>query len=179
VAILRGGIELETRLLCELARREADVQGVQGQLSMVMAFARERVLALAGIGTDAAKAGAGAAASQAGMPVIGPALAAASGAVPALGGSIPSAARGWDIPAGVNPLAQLHEREMLLPAGSAEVIRDLSEQGGAGRATTLNVEIKAAPVPGGFFMVHKDELVRALKSEEREPRWVLPMRHKR
>jgi hypothetical protein len=33
----------------------------------------------------------------------------------ALGGSIPSAARDWDIPAGVNPIAQLHERELVLP----------------------------------------------------------------
>jgi hypothetical protein len=102
----------------------------------VMAFARGRVLALAGIGTDAAKAGA--AASQASSPLIGPALALAalatvSGAVLAMGGSIPSAARGWDIPAGVNPIAQLHEREMVLPAGPADVIRDLGEQGGAGQ----------------------------------------------
>lgn len=157
-------------------------QGIRGTITAeiakivaakVMAFARERVLALAGIGTDAAKAGAGAAASQASIPVIGPALALAalatvSGAVLAMGGSIPSAARGWDIPAGVNPIAQLHEREMVLPAGPADVIRDLAEQGGVGRAATLNVEIKAAPVPGGFFMVHKDELVRALKSANRD-----------
>ena len=134
-------------------------QGIRGTITAeiakivaakVMAFARERVLALAGIGTDAAKAGAG------------------SGAVLAMGGSIPSAARGWDIPAGVNPIAQLHEREMVLPAGPADVIRDLAEQGEAGRAATLNVEIKAAPMPGSFFMVHKDELVRALKSANRD-----------
>ncbi|HET7867835.1 MAG TPA: hypothetical protein VFL86_25810, partial [Burkholderiaceae bacterium] len=139
----------------------------------VMAFARERLLAVAGIGTDAARAGAGAAASQAGIPIIGPALALAalatvSGAVLAIGGSIPSAARGWDIPAGVNPIAQLHEREMVLPAGPADVIRDLADQGSAGRAATLNVEIKATPMPGSFFMVHKDELVRALKSANRD-----------
>jgi hypothetical protein len=30
------------------------------------------------------------------------------------------------------------------------------------------VEIKATPVPGGFFMVHKDERVRALKSANRD-----------
>jgi len=57
---------------------------------------------------------------------------------------------------------------MVLPAGPADVIRDLAEQGGGGRAATLNVEIKATPMPGGFFMVHKDELARALKSANRD-----------
>lgn len=139
----------------------------------VTAFARERVLALAGIGTDAAKAGAGAAASQASIPYVGPALALAalatvSGAVLALGGSIPSARGGWDIPAGVNPIAQLHEREMILPQGPADVIRGLAEQGGAGRAANVSVEIQATPMPGNFFMVHKDALVQALKSAQRD-----------
>jgi hypothetical protein len=128
---------------------------------------------LSGVGTDPTNPGAGAAASQAAIPVVGPGLALAamatvSGAVLALGGSIPSAAKGWDIPAGVNPLAQLHEREMVLPAGPADVIRDLAGQGGAARATSVNVEIKATPMPGSFFMVHKDELVRALKSANRD-----------
>jgi hypothetical protein len=157
-------------------------QGIRGTITgeiakivaaKVMAFARERVLAIAGIGTDAAKAGAGAAASQASIPYVGPALALAalatvSGAVLALGGSIPSAAKGWDIPAGVNPIAQLHEREMVLPAGPADVIRDLAEQGGGGRAANVTVELKGTPMPGNFFMVHKDELVRALKSAHRD-----------
>jgi hypothetical protein len=156
-------------------------QGIRGSITgelakivaaKVTAFARERVLALAGIGTDAAKAGAGAAASQASIPYIGPALALAalatvSGAVLALQGSIPSAAGGWDIPAGVNPITQLHEREMVLPQGPADVIRDLAEQGGA-RSTTVQVQIEATPMPGNFFMVHKEALVRALKSAQRD-----------
>jgi hypothetical protein len=156
-------------------------QGIRGTITgeiakivaaKVVAFAKERVLALAGIGTDAAKAGAGAAASQASIPYVGPALALAAlatvtGAVLALQGSIPSAAGGWDIPAGVDPIAQLHEREMVLPQGPADVIRNLAEEGG-GRPREVTVELKAAPMPGNFFMVHKDELVRALKSAHRD-----------
>jgi hypothetical protein len=156
-------------------------QGIRGTITgeiakiaaaKVVAFAKERVLALAGIGTDAAKAGAGAAASQASIPYVGPALALAAlatvtGAVLALQGSIPSAAGGWDIPAGVDPIAQLHEREMVLPQGPADVIRNLADEGG-GRPREVTVELKAAPMPSNFFMVHKDELVRALKSAHRD-----------
>jgi hypothetical protein len=151
---------------------------VAGEIAKIVvakaaAFVKERALAIAGIGSDAAKAGAGAAASQASIPYVGPALAlaamaAVSGAVLALGGGIPSARGGWDIPAGVNPITQLHEREMVLPQGPADVIRGLAEQGGAGRAGNVSVEIQATPMPGNFFMVHKDALVQALRSAQRD-----------
>lgn len=38
---------------------------------------------------------------------------------------MPSARKGFDIPAGVNPVTQLHEREMVLPADIAEPLRDM------------------------------------------------------
>lgn len=78
----------------------------------------------------------------AGISYIGPALgvAAAASAV-AFGMSqvsaissqqfTPSAEGGFDIPAGVNPVTQLHEKEMVLPKAQAEVIRDLAKGGGA------------------------------------------------
>jgi hypothetical protein len=43
-----------------------------------------------------------------------------------------SAEGGYDIPAGVNPLVQAHEKEMILPKAQAEVIRGLAARGGAG-----------------------------------------------
>ncbi len=109
----------------------------------IAAFAKERLLTMAGIGADAAKAGAGAASSQAGIPVIGPMLALASmaavmGAVMGLGSKVPSASMGFDIPAGLNPLTQLHEQEMVLPKEHAEVIRSLAAQGGGSGGTTHN-----------------------------------------
>ena len=78
------------------------------------------------VGANATQAASGAAASQAATPITGPTLAAAAmgamfalvmgwsaaGAVqkrPATTTRIPSAAGGWDIPAGINPLTQLHE----------------------------------------------------------------------
>jgi hypothetical protein len=48
------------------------------------------------------------------------------------------------------------------------VICDLAGQGGGGRAYSVTVELKGTPMPGNFFMVHKDELVRALKAVHRD-----------
>lgn len=50
-----------------------------------------------------------------------------------------SAENGFDIPAGHNPVTQLHEKEMVLPKAQAEVIRGLAANGGkAGGGTTIN-----------------------------------------
>jgi hypothetical protein len=63
--------------------------------------------------------------------------------------SVPSARGGFDIPAGVNPLTQLHEQEMVLPKAESDVIRGLaksnssasqsSEMGPIAIHTTINV----------------------------------------
>lgn len=137
----------------------------------VMAYARERVLALAGIGVKAAEAGAGAAASQAAIPIVGPsmalaAMAATAAAVMGLGASLPSAARGWDIPSGINPIAQLHEQEMVLPAEQAQVIRDMA----SGNATTSQpaAVLRTVGTMGDFLMVHRHDLAKVLKVINRD-----------
>lgn len=88
------------------------------------------------VAANAAEAGSGAAASQASIPIAGPwlalaAMAAVFGAVMALSGR-KSAARGYDIPRGLNPVTQLHEEEMVLPQKYANVIRSMA--GGQGAA---------------------------------------------
>jgi hypothetical protein len=108
----------------------------------VAAWAKEKALTMAGIGAKASEAGAGAAASQASIPYVGPALALAAMAavfagVMGMGSSVPSAAGGFDIPAGVNPLTQLHEKEMVLPAKYADAVRGMAE-GGGGQAPVNN-----------------------------------------
>ncbi len=75
-------------------------------------------------------------AAIAGIPFVGPFLApvmavGAVGAVMAMAGNVFSAAGGFDIPSGVNPMVQAHAREMILPARYADVIRGLAD-GGAG-----------------------------------------------
>ena len=76
---------------------------------------------------EASKAAAGAYSAMAGIPIIGPALGAAAAvatfaAVEAYG-NLASAAGGFDIPAGVNPLVQAHAQEMILPASIANPLR--------------------------------------------------------
>ena len=91
--------------------------------------------AMGQIGANAATAGSAAFASTAAIPVVGPALAPAAAAAAYTGalsfmGAIPAAAKGYDIPAGVNPLTQLHEKEMVLPAHLAENVRNMTASGG-------------------------------------------------
>lgn len=129
------------------------------------------------VGSNATQAASGAASSQASIPYVGPILAVAAmaammAAVMGLmgggggGGStttttrIPSAAGGWDIPAGINPLTQLHENEMVLPAEHAQTIRDMAGQGGGGDTIVINTT-------GGDF-IHKKDLAKLLKQLNRD-----------
>ena len=129
------------------------------------------------VGSNAVQAASGAAASQAGIPYVGPILAVAAmaammAAVMGLmggGGSsttttttrIPSAAGGWDIPAGINPLTQLHENEMVLPAEHAQTIREMAGQSGGDNSTII------INTTGGDF-VHKKDIAKLLKQLNRE-----------
>lgn len=72
------------------------------------------------------------------IPGYGPALALAEGAAmmgaaEAMFAPAASAAGGYDVPAGTDPLTQLHAREMVLPARYADMIRGMaaSPSGGA------------------------------------------------
>lgn len=130
------------------------------------------------VGSNAVQAASGAAASQASIPYVGPILAVAAmaammsavmGLMGGGGGSqttttttrIPSAAGGWDIPAGINPLTQLHENEMVLPAEHAQTIREMAgQQGGSDSTIIINST-------GGDF-VHKKDLAKLLKQMKRD-----------
>ena len=84
----------------------------------------------------AVKAAAGAYAALAGIPIIGPALGAAAAAVTFVAveglGAMASASGGYDIPTGVNPVTQLHQEEMVLPATLANPMRSMLASFGAG-----------------------------------------------
>jgi hypothetical protein len=150
---------------------------ITGEISKIIAqrvaaFAKERVLALAGIGADAAKAGSGAAASQASIPYVGPILAVAAMAaifagVMGMSSKVPSAAGGFNIPRGMNPLTQLHEEEMVLPADIANPLRSAIDGGGVGRGGDVHLQVKGTGV-GDFLLMHRSELVRALKEARRD-----------
>lgn len=143
----------------------SSVAGFIGQIiaKKVAAFAVEKGLAMMGIGLDATKAATGAAASQAAIPVIGPGLALAAmaavfAAVSGMGKRA-SARGGYDIPAGVNPVTQLHEEEMVLPKEQANAVRDMANGGGGGSPILINTS-------GGDF-VHKSDLAMLLKKLNR------------
>lgn len=141
-------------------------------------WATEKALTMAGIGADAAKAGTGAASAVANIPYVGPILAIAAlasvfGSVSAMSSRVPSAsaAGGFDIPATMNPVTQLHAREMVLPAKYADVIRAQAEQGGGGGGDTHHWQINAVDARGFEDMLMKrggaDVLIRALTERKR------------
>jgi len=122
----------------------------------IAAWAIEKTIGASEIATNAAVAGSGAASSMASIPFVGPvlALAAMASVFAAVSGlSTKSARNGYDIPAGVNPMTQLHEQEMVLPKEQADTIRNMSGQGSG----TIIIQ-----TTGGQF-IHKDDLGRLLK----------------
>lgn len=118
--------------------------------------------------TSAAKAGAAGTASFAaapwpidmGAPAFGASMAAAASAYAGF-----SAEGGFDIPAGVNPLVQTHQKEMILPAEHAETIRNLKN--GASGGNTFHISAIDAAGVKKFLMTHGSVLADSLKAQAR------------
>lgn len=146
---------------------------VMAQIRMKVA---SKETALTTINNDALAAASGAYKALVGIPIVGPVLAPAAAAVAYAGvmafGAMASAEGGYDIPSGTNPVTQLHQKEMVLPAQYANVIRDLGamhlNSGGIGRASDgPPVQFNGTPLAGGFFIAHQDEFVRFYKTIQR------------
>ena len=142
--------------------------------------------ALKDITNSAAQAAGGAYKALSGVPIIGPVLGAAAaaavfGGVMAFKGLISSAAGGFDIPAGLNPLTQLHAQEMVLPARLANPMRDMlssfssGQSSGAGQGGgevhnhTHNWSVSAMDGPSveKFLRTHGDRMVKVLNERAR------------
>jgi hypothetical protein len=123
----------------------------QTSYASTMALEAEATVAQAGLNSFA---------STAAIPIVGPesapaaaaaAMAAAQGmaatVIAASSATVASARNGFDIPAGMNPITQLHEKEMVLPAPQAQVIRDMAKSGGGGSQiidnTTINIDSRS------------------------------------
>lgn len=112
----------------------------------------------------------------AGIPYIGPflAVAASAAALATVGGlakSIASARGGYDVPAGVNPMTQLHEKEMVLPAKYADVIRSMSDGSiGGGGGDTYNFTLNAVDARSVKRLLrdNRDEIAQSLRRKARE-----------
>ena len=120
------------------------------------------------IATSAARAGAAGVASFAGAPwpidMGAPAFGASmAGAAMAYQGL--SAEGGFDIPAGVNPLVQTHQKEMILPAEHADTIRGLA--GGKSGGNTFNISAVDAAGVKKFLMANGNHIADSLKAQAR------------
>ncbi len=81
-----------------------------------------------------------------------------------------SAAGGYDIPSGVNPVTQLHEEEMVLPSPLANAVRRMAGEGEGGGAGGDTYALQATPLPGGFWMAHESSFVRFFETLQRNKR---------
>jgi len=145
--------------------------------------------ALVSIGTSAAKAAAGVYADVAASfgpagPFVAPVLAgAALAAVLDFKGLVASAEGGFDIPYGVNPLTQLHQEEMVLPARFANPLRDVlssfdgstpgspAPAGASSGDTHLHLHMGAGadgPSLQRWFDSHGDKLAKTLAAQTRK-----------
>ena len=116
-------------------------------MTQAMAFitskAAKTTAAAGQIASNAGVAASGAIAATALIPFVGPGLAPAAGAA-AFSEAMAfmptaAAARGFDIPQGVNPVTQLHQREMVLPADLADNVRNLTGAKGAHGGVTFHI----------------------------------------
>lgn len=112
----------------------------QWAMNLLMGKVLSTASAASQITANAGVAGAAATASAAAIPLYGWAIAPEAGmAVSAAAMAympMASARNGFDIPAGVNPVTQLHEKEMVLPAAQADAVRNMADGGGGGH--TIN-----------------------------------------
>ena len=132
-----------------------------------------QVAARAQVASNAAVAGAAAIASTAAIPIVGPALApaaglAASAAAMSFQAMIPAAAKGFDIPFGDNPITQLHQREMVLPADIAEPMREgLAGGRGMGGGDSFTINAMDARSFGAFLKDNAGALADAIRHSGR------------
>lgn len=136
------------------------------------------------VAANAAESASGAMASQSAIPFVGPALGMAA-AIAAFafamsflgkgGGTsstttrtVPSAAGGFDIPEGLNPITKLHEKEMVLPAEHADTIRNLKGSNVAFEALNFHITTMDSKGVKEFLLNNKMALADSLKSALRD-----------
>lgn len=127
--------------------------------SMVTWDAVSKKFHLSQVARDAKEAAAGAYKAVVGIPYVGPFLAPVAAGVAFAGVMAFSAKDGFDIPAGVNPVTQLHAREMVLPEKQADAVRDMAE--GRGGGGTMYLPTKR--VGRGEMLIRERDLVDVLR----------------
>lgn len=142
MGIEAGARSLSHHIAIELAKKNVTLASVTSRVAAeswaaLQSIALSAWSALAQIANYAAVAMAATWAAISAIPFVGPFLAPAAAVgtgalVLGLAGNIRSAAGGYDIPAGINPMTQLHAQEMVLPAELANKVRGMTGDGGGG-----------------------------------------------
>ena len=145
--------------------------GIEQAKQFILSKIQGKAAAVSDITAAAGTYAVNAMSSVAAIPVTGWAMAPGVGAeafATGMGymGSIASAAKGWDIPAGLNPMTQLHEREMVLPAEHADTIRNMGK-GGGGPQIHFNITAMDGKDVHRTLMKHQDKLFAVLKDGHR------------
>lgn len=166
--------ELQHHLAIELAKRGITTETAAHKVATegaaaIKSLAITVATAIKEIAVHAARAAAGAYAAIALIPFVGPVLApiaagVALAGVLALGGRIASAEGGYDIPHGLNPVTQLHQDEMVLPASLANVVRRVAQSGAGDEGATAAVRAAA----GGGDVHHHTYVIHAIDSKSFE-----------
>ena len=156
----------------EGARTSATVGGEAARLgvqktSASASMATDAAITIAKIGNYAAQTFAAITAFLA--PVLGPYAPIGAAVISAIvlaeaGHVISSAEGGYDVPAGVNPMTQLHQREMVLPAPLADRVRDMSDSGGA---VNFHVYANDTQSVAQFFKNNGHHIVKSLRQQHR------------
>jgi hypothetical protein len=130
----------------------------------IIAMTVTKTTAAGQIPANAAVAATAAMASVAAIPFIGWAMAPEVGAATfgeamAYEASV-AAEQGYDVPSGVNPIAQLHQREMVLPAPIADTFRNAAANTGGGGG---GAQVQFIPVGRNHGLVEMSNLAAAIK----------------
>jgi hypothetical protein len=144
---------LAQEIAADVRRTASAVAGATARKSAVTAtqsagLLQENAFSTAEKAVNAQTAFSGAIAAISPVPFVGPYVAPGIAAEMA---ALASAAGGFDIPAGVNPLTQLHASEMVLPARLANPMRAMMDDYTASRG---NPAVGAGQVAGGDTHVH-------------------------
>jgi hypothetical protein len=137
-------------------------------LSTIIEMVKKIVMA------DAVSAAAGAASSQAGIPVIGPILAASAmvamlSLVQGLLGDMPSAAGGWDrVP--YDTVAMVHKDEKILPADKAQALDRMLERGTGGGSVNVTINAVDAKSVRRLLLDNDAALAEAIGQAQRKGR---------
>lgn len=162
------GKKVKAWIAGEIAQTQATTAGVAARTAAGAVGATKNIM------MSAWESMAGAYKAIVGIPIVGPVMApvAAAGAfaaVASMARNVLSAEGGFDIPSGSNPLVQAHQKEMILPAKYADVIRGMAEGKGGAAGGNVTINIKAMDAKGvrDYFKKNSHTLAPAVRNMAR------------